>query len=56
MVDNVKVGDVDGPPEAEVRTAKRMNIIVVSAEEGRAHKRLQIHNPSDMHNTKISTL
>ena len=55
MVDHLKVGAVDGPSEAAVKKAERMYIIIISAEEGRAPKRMQIHNLSDMPNTNIAT-
>ena len=55
MVDHLKVGAVDGPSEAVVKKAERVYIIIITAEEGRAPKRLQIHNLSDRPNTNIAT-
>ena len=57
VMDHVEVGAVDGPSEVVVKRQKipGMYTIVVSAEEGRAPKRLQIHNSSGMPNTNITT-
>ena len=51
MVENVKVGAVDGLSEA---VEKPISIMVLFAEE-RSCQRLQTHHSSDMPNTNIAT-